>query len=310
MSIITRTWKKAHPDTLWSIWDAGNEFWELKNGNLRHFSVIERYKNGQLIIEKVRLLLESPIPLEVVRQTILGWEVSEVEEVVRLPQQKHFGQSHNFVQQWSQAQKLAPVESQRHVLAPVESQRHAQAQQQAQQQAQAQAQQQALKGAFQPSRPGPAFLPDTPEDASGHPQPQLPSQQPPFAQTSKKQTEDIPEGHMLQAFDQRTEGANQCSQALELKEEFSQDSYTPPTELWSALSQWIPENALFQPSLHHQAFLELSGTQEKSYGGKKEKGNLQQKEARRPYVAPSRNSRPYQPKTFAQEARGQGPLFI
>jgi len=29
-------------------------------------------------------------------------------------------------------------------------------------------------------------------------------------------------------------------------------------ELWSSLSQWIPPNALYQPSLHHQAVLELS----------------------------------------------------
>ncbi len=32
-----------------------------------------------------------------------------------------------------------------------------------------------------------------------------------------------------------------------------------PTELWSSLSQWIPPSALFQPSLHRLADVELSG---------------------------------------------------
>jgi hypothetical protein len=41
------------------------------------------------------------------------------------------------------------------------------------------------------------------------------------------------------------------------EEEFSQQLATLPTELWLSLSQWIPPNALFQPSLHHQAILEL-----------------------------------------------------
>jgi hypothetical protein len=38
----------------------------------------------------------------------------------------------------------------------------------------------------------------------------------------------------------------------------SQFAVSLPTELWLSLSQWIPPNALFQPSLHHQAILELS----------------------------------------------------
>ena len=153
---------------------------------------------------------------------------------------------------------------------------------------------------------GPAFLPDNAEDASEHPPPQSQSQQPPFAHTPKI-VGDIPEGQHMTQIGEHEEDL--CSQALGQQEAFSQDSYTVPTELWSALSQWIPANALFQPSLHHQAFLELSGTQEKSFHGKGcSEATVRQKEGRRPYVAPPRNSRPYQPKTFVQQTRG--PLFI
>ena len=42
------------------------------------------------------------------------------------------------------------------------------------------------------------------------------------------------------------------------EEPLLQQIVTLPTELWLSLSQWIPPNALFQPSLHHQAILELS----------------------------------------------------
>ena len=161
---------------------------------------------------------------------------------------------------------------------------------------------------------GPAFLPDTPEDASAYPQQQSPYQQPPFSSTQKivetKKTEasneEDTESQPFQEFQ-----ADPCSQNPGSKEASLQDSYTPPTELWSALSQWIPPNALYQPSLHHQAFLELSGTQEKSYPGKGcSEVNVRHKEARRPYLAQARNSRPYQPKTFVQQPKVAGPLFI
>ena len=43
----------------------------------------------------------------------------------------------------------------------------------------------------------------------------------------------------------------------------SSQSCEPPQfsskHLWSSLSQWIPQSALFQPSLHHQAQQELTG---------------------------------------------------
>jgi hypothetical protein len=288
MSIV-RTWKKAHPDTLWSIWDAGSEFWELKDGNLRHFSVIERYKEGELIIEKVLPLRESSIPLEVVRQTILGWEVSEIEvpEVIRPLELKA---SQKLVQEWSQGSQLE---------APAQVQRP-----QAQvQRPQVQRPQIPRKSAFLPLTQGPAFLPDNPEDSSTHPQPHSQSQLPASANTPKIGEAGTPfEEHIVQE--------DVYSQPLNTQEELSsQESYNAPTELWSALSQWIPPNALFQPSLHHQAFLELSGTQEKTYPGKKDsEGNLRQKEAGRPYLSPARNSRPYQPKTFVQQTKG--PLFI
>lgn len=307
MTIIIRTWKKAYPDTLWSIWDAGSEFWELKNGHLRHFSVIERYKEGEVIIEKVQLLQESPTPLEVVRQTILGWEVTEVEEpeVVRPLQQML------RPRESAQEEVQAPAKAQGQARGQGQVQRQAQAQGQRQVQGQGQVQRQVekpRKPAFPPLTQGPAFLPDTPEDVSEHPPPNSQSQQSAFAYIPKKNEV----GEALEGI-QHEEHIGQedvCSQSLGSQEGLSaQEPYNAPTELWSALSQWIPPNALFQPSLHHQAFLELSGTQEKSYPGKRcSEANVRQKEARLPYVAPARNSRPYQPKTFVQQARG--PLFI
>jgi hypothetical protein len=299
MATIIRKWKKCHPDTLWSIWDGGNEFWELKNGYIRHFSVIERSREGDLIIEKVQLLPESAIPLEVVRQSILGWEVEEVEAP----------------QQLQQAQVQPQVQKQQPQVQKQQQQKQQQVQKQQPQSIQPPLRR---KAAFQPLTQGPAFLPDTPEDASEHPPRQSQCQQPPSSNTQKiggaKASEakaNMPEEHTEQGELQPQGQANSYSQSLESKEASLQDSYTPPTELWSALSQWIPPNALYQPSLHHQAFLELSGTQEKSYPGKKDSEvNVRHKEARRPYLAQARNSKPYQPKPFVQQPRAVGPLFI
>ena len=313
MTIIIRTWKKAHPDTLWSIWDAGSEFWELKNGHLRHFSVIERYKEGEVIIEKVQLLQESATPLEVVRQTILGWEVTEVEEpeVVRPLQQML--RPRESAQEEVQAPAKAQGQGQRQGQAQRQGQVQGQARGQVQGQGQGQGQRQAekpRKPAFPPLTQGPAFLPDTPEDVSEHPPPNSQSQQSAFAYIPKKN--EVGEALEDTQHEEHIGQEDVCSTALGPQEEpYLQESYNAPTELWSALSQWIPPNALFQPSLHHQAFLELSGTQEKTYPGKTgSEVNVRQKEARHPYVAPARNSRPYQPKTFVQQPRVAGPLFI
>jgi hypothetical protein len=57
-----------------------------------------------------------------------------------------------------------------------------------------------------------------------------------------------------------------CHELLKLQDPeslatmFLLPSYNLPMELWCSLSQWIPSSALFQPSLHLQADLELSGT--------------------------------------------------
>jgi hypothetical protein len=45
-------------------------------------------------------------------------------------------------------------------------------------------------------------------------------------------------------------------------EDSSSETYSSaaqdPNQLWSSLSQWIPPTALYQPSLHHQAVLDMS----------------------------------------------------
>jgi hypothetical protein len=58
--------------------------------------------------------------------------------------------------------------------------------------------------------------------------------------------------------------------------ESSQFSVSLPTELWLSLSQWIPPNALFQPSLHHQAILELSDKPIQTFVPQRVQGNYSQ----------------------------------
>ncbi len=63
-----------------------------------------------------------------------------------------------------------------------------------------------------------------------------------------------PESSVDQIFHEQLKQGDQESQVIASLQPF----YNLPTELWCSLSQWIPSNALFQPSLHLQADLELS----------------------------------------------------
>jgi hypothetical protein len=72
------------------------------------------------------------------------------------------------------------------------------------------------------------------------------------------QTQPSKKPQQAQSLLNYTPPENLQSQQTSIEGESSQFSVSLPTELWLSLSQWIPPNALFQPSLHHQAILELS----------------------------------------------------
>jgi len=261
---IQRIWEASDAAEPLILWDAGNEFWEMKNNTIRHFSLISRVKdemNEKNITEMVQLLNESPIPLEVIRHEVRGWEVKE---------------------------KLLPSVG---MAQPQASMPRPQ------------------KRASLPLRQGPAFLPDTLEDVSEHP-PQLSQYHGQLSQKNKNQkpfqkaTKNIPEIVV------NSEQPPQVPRSLE--EQPTPSSYTPPNNVWASLSQWIPPSALFQPSLHAQAFLELSGTQDRSYHDKKDsEEQSHKKEVRHQYARHVQHSKNYRPKTSGPSKQvSTGPLFI
>jgi len=269
---ILRTWKRCSANAIqWTIWDRGDELWEMKGGEIRHFSLINRVKEGDIITEVLQLQKESPIPLEAIRQQIQGWQVEE--------------------SQIPCAPASAPAAP---APAPPST---------------------ASQKARVPLllRQAPAFLPDTPEDASSHPAPQ---QQFPGKALLKRENIEKTKSTSLAQKQQPLKQSHHDSQKQQvqaLQEEHSeQPSYTLPNELWSSLSQWIPPNALFQPSLHHQAFLESSGTQGSTYPCQTDlEKNSQPSQAERQYVRQAHHSRPYRPKPSGQPRQvSTGPLFI
>jgi hypothetical protein len=92
----------------------------------------------------------------------------------------------------------------------------------------------------------------------------------------------------------------------------SQHFYNHPMELWSSLSQWIPQHALFQPSLHHQASLELSDTPAQTYPYQiYSSENSRSVQDQHQYVRQPQQTRPYHPKTSSRDRENQKrPLFI
>jgi hypothetical protein len=91
----------------------------------------------------------------------------------------------------------------------------------------------------------------------------------------------------------------------------SQSSYILPNELWSSLSQWIPPYALFQPSLHYLASLELSDTPVRpSYPQSAQAVYSQPAQARHQSKGLHQHSKPYRPKTSSHAFQENRPLFV
>jgi len=223
MSNILRVWKSV-PNGLnvpngpnWIIWDRGDEIWELKGNQLRHFEVLERNSINNVITERLRILPESAIPIEAIRHSVHGWEIEEsAQEYLK----------NAFVETVNKKSKLQPAVC-------------------------------------------------VSEEKTSH----------------EKHLQPTPE---IQ------------------EEESSQHFYNHPTELWSSLSQWIPQHALFQPSLHHQATLELSDTPAQTYPYQIDSSvNSRPAQGQHRHVRQGQQSKPYRPKPFLREIEiPKRPLFL
>ena len=292
MSILNRIWKRnVLTNISWTIWDSGNEFWELKEDCIRHFSILDRRMEGESLRESVIQLKDSPIPLEALRQEIQGWEV--VEE--------------------SSLGSVAP---------PLASPAPAAARGSAKQEQKPLSQKKPL---FLPEvspfvKQGPAFLPDTAEDVS---QPYLSpenkerrekkmkisSSASSGSSSSSKVLKKCPqEPSEKESFHEKPLSQDSNSQ----EESFSQHSCTLVSEPWYSLSQWIPPYALYQPSLNYQSSFELSHIQGDTYLPQSNlEMNSQHSQDQRQYVKPVQQSKPYYPKPSQRTAKvSSGPLFL
>ena len=298
MSILNRIWKRnVLTNITWTIWDSGNEFWELKEDCIRHFSILDRRMEGESLRESVIQLKDSPIPLEALRQEIQGWEVVEESSSASLP--------------------VAPPLASPPALAPPSAARGS-----AKQEQKPLSQKKPL---FLPEvspfvKQGPAFLPDTPEDVS----------QPYLSPENKERRE-----KKMKISSSASSGSSSSSKVLKKcpqepseketfhekplpqdsnsqEESFSQHSCTLVSEPWYSLSQWIPPYALYQPSLNYQSSFELSHIQGDTYLPQSNlEMNSQHSQDQRQYVKPVQQSKPYYPKPSQRTAKvSSGPLFL
>lgn len=308
MSILNRIWKRnLLTNTTWTIWDSGNEFWEMKEDCIRHFSILDRRMDGECLRESVIQLKDSPIPLEALRQEIQGWEV--VEESSPASASPPAPPAPLAPAPPAPASPPAPVR----VLAKQEQKPLSQ-----------------KKPLFLPEvspfvKQGPAFLPDTPEDVS----------QPYLSPEHKERTEKKMKISSRSSASSASSGSSTSSKVVKKclqepseketshekplqqdsnsqEEPFSQHSYTLVSEPWYSLSQWIPPYALYQPSLNYQSLFELSHIQGDTYLPQSNlEKNSQQSQDQRQYVKPVQQSKPYFPKPSQRTVKvSPGPLFL
>ena len=302
MSILNRIWKRnVLTNITWTIWDSGNEFWELKEDCIRHFSILDRRMEGESLRESVIQLKDSPIPLEALRQEIQGWEVIEESSSASV----------------APSPVAPPLASAAPALAPPSAARGS-----AKQEQKPLSQKKPL---FLPEvspfvKQGPAFLPDTPEDVS---QPYLSPENKERREKKMKISSSASSGSSSSS-----KVLKKCPQELSEKESFhekplsqdsnsqeesfSQHSCTLVSEPWYSLSQWIPPYALYQPSLNYQSSFELSHIQGDTYLPQSNlEMNSQHSQDQRQYVKPVQQSKPYYPKPSQRTAKvSSGPLFL
>jgi hypothetical protein len=278
MSTVLRIWKESK-DSLpsnWIIWDRGDEMWELRGDVLRHFEVLERSSSNNVITELLRPLRESAIPLEAIRQSVQGWQVDEgVPTAQPSPQVKP-------VLPLTSSPLSTPNPSPRK-NGPLKAREQGE-------------KKQANATGVGATGVGASGAKATGDKVSGTK----------VAEKSNLQSVLLPLEEKS-----RHEKPSQATQEMQ-EEESSQHVYNHPTELWSSLSQWIPQHALFQPSLHHQATLELSDTPAQTYPYQIDSsGNSRPAQGQRQHVRQAQHSKPYRPKPSLREIEiPKRPLFV
>lgn len=293
---VERTWVKVSntssntvsnttPADPFIFWSMNDEVWEQRNIIFTHFRVLARSMSEGIVKEQIEILPETPVPLEAFGpQIVQGWKVTERKETEKRDQQESF-------QERKQEKKLVPVAQAKKQMASskpfVEEMREQSVP----------ASEQA--GAQQPQALGPVV-------------PAASSKKDKMASTKKSIVHQSPKSSSNRTGRAQPRQEDQAS----LGESSSQDSLTPPMELWSnvSLSYFVPENRFYQPSLHLLAKEELSEQPTPTFSDRKSQGNYSQRQQdARPYVRQVQQTTFDRPRTVAQRAseipRGR-PLFV
>ena len=299
MKTILRTWTPVSDSTPWAIWDRGDEIWEMRGDDLHHYSVIHRDMSNCIIYEYLQPLHDSPIPLEALRRLIRGWEVVETEGL------REAGEAGEL-----QAKEKVKAVGEATLPPPISPQPLTQA------------------SSFPKEGPAPKKLRS---NSSSQNKRMNGVNSKDFVNEKTKASEKIkksnPQELPVSSSDSQELKACLNSQASlasptshemhsqqdqEYEEEVLQTPCIHSMESWSSLSQWIPQHALFQPSLHHQAFSELSDTQVPSCPSQKySRGNSHAVQVQKQNEGHSRKTTSYhQRESQKRKEIPSGPLFI
>ena len=224
--MLQRTWTLGGTEER-MLWDFGNEFWEFNNDILHHYRLISRTPAEKSVIEIVEFLPECPIPLEAIPQKITNWNIEQIWIADSIPAQT--SQASQTLEA-AQAAQTHPEKSLEQATQP--------------------------KG---PRRSGKGRENHDAPKVSEHHHHDVKVVN--CQKVNKKLLKAGEEVLLLQkVLPTKSKKKNKnISDEESLTSDSSQNSCILHNQgLWSSLSQWIPPSALYQPSLHHQAVLELS----------------------------------------------------
>ena len=225
---ICRFWKfvkdssiiPSHTQTQRVMWDLGNEVWEIQEpeGLITHYEIISRNRKEEFIMEEIIRILPE-CPIP-------------LEAVC-----KRVGSEWEITSFQVEDTVLPP--------SPLQSPKNCNT-----------AKTKARAPALQPVRPLAQPLARPRVQPLTHPWSQ-PLARPRVQPLSRPQHEHVQEQVQVQQLQMQPKSNKKT------EDTYSETSSLPPPpqiskHLWTSLSQWIPPTALYQPSLHHQAVLELS----------------------------------------------------
>ena len=225
---ICRTWKfvkdasitpsQTQPQRI--MWDLGNEVWEIQEpeGLITHYEIISRNRKEEFVMEEIIHILPE-CPIPL--EAVCKRVGSEWE--ISSFEAEHTVLPHSPLQSPKNCNTAKTK-----VRAPV----------------------------LQPVRPLAQPL------AQPLSRPRVQPLTQPLAQQKKAQAQKEKHEH-VQEKEQKQQLQMQPKSNKKTEDTYSETSSLPPPpqtskNLWTSLSQWIPPTALYQPSLHHQAVLELS----------------------------------------------------